>query len=208
MCTIGRIRIFPDLLTKLYYPIIVGFRRPRSCASAHTRSCCRRLSRTSGRKSSTGAPAYANIRSLTPRLAEMCQRFRIPKREQLDLNRFLGLIQVMRLNRIQKLASEYRFASTCSKVQHQIGELMTSRRRKAGRPASGKPRSVRATVSLSPEMYNTLAALAKEKKVSTAWIMRDAAEQYLAAQRPLFGKTPSVSTRGGAARATSDQGRD
>lgn len=67
---------------------------------------------------------------------------------------------------------------------------MTSRTRKPGRPVSGKPRSVRATVSLSPEIYSTLSALAKERKVSTAWIMRDAAEKYVAAQWPLFGKAP------------------
>jgi metal-responsive CopG/Arc/MetJ family transcriptional regulator len=67
---------------------------------------------------------------------------------------------------------------------------MATGKRRAGRPVSGKPRSVRATVSLPPEIYQTLAAIAKHKKVSTAWIMRDAAEKYVADQWPLFGKTP------------------
>lgn len=65
---------------------------------------------------------------------------------------------------------------------------MAAKKRKAGRPASGKPRAVRASVSLSPEVYSTLSALAKQRKVSTSWIIRDAAEKYVAEQWPLFGK--------------------
>lgn len=60
--------------------------------------------------------------------------------------------------------------------------------RKRGRPSSGKPSSVRATVSLPPEIHRTLSALARQKKVSMAWVMRDAAEQYVAAQWPLLAK--------------------
>jgi predicted transcriptional regulator len=62
--------------------------------------------------------------------------------------------------------------------------------RKRGRPSSGKPPSVRATVSLPPEIHETLGALARQKKVSMAWVMRDAAEQYVAAQWPLLEKEP------------------
>jgi predicted DNA-binding protein len=65
---------------------------------------------------------------------------------------------------------------------------MAEKKRKAGRPASGKLRAVRASVSLPPEIYSTLSALAKQKKVSTSWIIRDAAEKYVAEQWPLFGK--------------------
>jgi hypothetical protein len=63
---------------------------------------------------------------------------------------------------------------------------MRNRRRQVGRPLSGRPRSVRASVSLSKETYLTLSALAKQRKVSTAWILRDAAERYLSEQWPLF----------------------
>ena len=63
---------------------------------------------------------------------------------------------------------------------------MATQNRKAGRPLSGKPRAVRASVSLPPDLYRTLEALAKQKKVSTAWVMRDAAERYIAEQWPLF----------------------
>jgi predicted DNA-binding protein len=67
---------------------------------------------------------------------------------------------------------------------------MATGKRRAGRPINEKPRSVRATVSLPPEIHQTLVAIAKHRKVSTAWIMRDAAEKYVADQWPLFGKTP------------------
>lgn len=45
----------------------------------------------------------------------------------------------------------------------------------------------RASVSFPPEVYKTLANLAKKKKVSIAWIVREAVEKYVADQWPLFG---------------------
>jgi len=57
---------------------------------------------------------------------------------------------------------------------------------KRGRKPTGKARPTRASVSLPPEIYSTLQALAKEKKVSVAWVMRDAAEKYIAEQWPLL----------------------
>jgi predicted transcriptional regulator len=44
----------------------------------------------------------------------------------------------------------------------------------------------RVSVSLSPEVHATLEQIAQEKKVSVAWVMRDAAEQYIADKWPLF----------------------
>ena len=55
-----------------------------------------------------------------------------------------------------------------------------------GRKPSGKPRSARASASLSPDIYQTLQDIAKEKKVSVAWVIRDAAERYIAEHWPLF----------------------
>lgn len=66
---------------------------------------------------------------------------------------------------------------------------MTRGKKRTGRPVSGKPRAVRASVSLSPDTYKTLTALAKQKKVSTAWILRDAAENYVAEHWPLLGRS-------------------
>ena len=61
-------------------------------------------------------------------------------------------------------------------------------RKRRGRPTSSAPPSVRATVSLPRDVHQTLAALARQKKVSIAWVMRDAAEKYVADQWPLFGR--------------------
>lgn len=45
---------------------------------------------------------------------------------------------------------------------------------------------VRATISFPPEVYETLETIAKEKKVSLAWVVREAAEKYIGDKWPLF----------------------
>jgi hypothetical protein len=65
-------------------------------------------------------------------------------------------------------------------------EAMAAQR---GRKPSGKPRAARASASLPPELYVTLQEIAKQKKVSVAWVIRDAAEKYIAEQWPLFART-------------------
>ena len=50
---------------------------------------------------------------------------------------------------------------------------------------------VRATISFPPEVYETLGKIAKKKKVSLAWVVREATEKYAADQWPLFAKTQS-----------------
>jgi metal-responsive CopG/Arc/MetJ family transcriptional regulator len=47
-------------------------------------------------------------------------------------------------------------------------------------------KSVRTSVSLPPDLHDTLERLAKGKKVSVAWVIRDAAEKYVSEQWPLF----------------------
>ena len=47
---------------------------------------------------------------------------------------------------------------------------------------------VRATISFPPDVYETLENIAKEKKVSLAWVVRDAAGKYIDEKWPLFGK--------------------
>lgn len=46
--------------------------------------------------------------------------------------------------------------------------------------------SVRASVSFPPELYRTLEEIAKQKRVSLAWVVRDAAEQYVSGKWPLL----------------------
>jgi CopG-like RHH_1 or ribbon-helix-helix domain, RHH_5 len=56
--------------------------------------------------------------------------------------------------------------------------------RRSMKPQSGS--SVRASISFPPGLYETLEELAKQKKVSVAWVVRDAAEKYVTDQRPLL----------------------
>lgn len=42
--------------------------------------------------------------------------------------------------------------------------------------------AVRASISFPPDLYETLEEIAKQKKVSLAWVVRDAAERYVADQ--------------------------
>jgi hypothetical protein len=53
----------------------------------------------------------------------------------------------------------------------------------------GKPPQVRATISFPAEVYKSLEIIAKEKKVSLAWIVREATERYLSDKWPLFAST-------------------
>ena len=46
--------------------------------------------------------------------------------------------------------------------------------------------AVRATISFPPELYETLGDIAKQNKVSLAWVVREAAEQYVGEKWPLF----------------------
>ena len=46
--------------------------------------------------------------------------------------------------------------------------------------------AVRATISFPRELYGTLGEIAKRNKVSLAWVVREAAEQYLGEKWPLF----------------------
>jgi predicted DNA-binding protein len=46
--------------------------------------------------------------------------------------------------------------------------------------------SVRATISFPTEVYASLEDIAKQKKVSLAWVVREAAEKYLADKWPLL----------------------
>jgi predicted DNA-binding protein len=50
--------------------------------------------------------------------------------------------------------------------------------------------SPRTSVTFPPEIYQVLEDLAKKKKVSLAWVVREAAEKYIADQWPLFASRP------------------
>jgi predicted DNA-binding ribbon-helix-helix protein len=46
--------------------------------------------------------------------------------------------------------------------------------------------TVRASITFPPDIYKTLEDIARQKKVSLAWVVREAAEEYIAGKSPLF----------------------
>lgn len=48
----------------------------------------------------------------------------------------------------------------------------------------------RASVTFPADLYAELERIAGEKKVSVAWVVRDAVEKYIEAQYPLFRARP------------------
>ncbi len=51
--------------------------------------------------------------------------------------------------------------------------------KKHGKEKTKPQRQPRASITFPPNLYRTLESLAKEKKVSIAWIVREAAEKYV-----------------------------
>jgi len=60
-------------------------------------------------------------------------------------------------------------------------------KRRRGKAYSGA--QPRASVTFPPELYRTIEEVAKRKKVSIAWVVREAAEKYVADQWPLFASS-------------------
>jgi len=48
--------------------------------------------------------------------------------------------------------------------------------------------AVRASISFPSDIYETLDIIAKQKKVSLAWVVREAAEKYIGEKWPLFSR--------------------
>lgn len=65
---------------------------------------------------------------------------------------------------------------------------MKAKQSKGPKMETRSPAAVRASISFPPGVYETLESIAKEKKVSVAWVVRDAAEKYIAEKWPLFAK--------------------
>jgi hypothetical protein len=58
--------------------------------------------------------------------------------------------------------------------------------KKIEQPAAGA--AVRASISFRPDTYRVLEDIARRKKVSLAWVVREATEKYVADEFPLFGR--------------------
>ncbi len=93
------------------------------------------------------------------------------------------------MGELQKQRSELGWLGSpmwCNVVKR-VGRVIVKTRRGDGKgmkiQAAG---AVRASISFPPELYETLEIIAKEKKVSLAWVVREAAEKYIADKWPLF----------------------
>ena len=51
---------------------------------------------------------------------------------------------------------------------------------------AGRSTPTRISANLTPEQYETLRVIAEQKKVSIAWVIRDAVEKYIADRWPLL----------------------
>lgn len=60
--------------------------------------------------------------------------------------------------------------------------------KKNARSALNAMKKPRVSISFTPEVYSELEKLAAARKVSLAWVVRDAAEKYLADQWPLLAQ--------------------
>lgn len=56
----------------------------------------------------------------------------------------------------------------------------------AAKQNSSAKEGTRASVTFPGDLYAELERIAEEKKVSVAWVVRDAVEKYVEAQYPLF----------------------
>jgi len=55
---------------------------------------------------------------------------------------------------------------------------------------------VRASISFPPDLYETLEDISKQKKVSLAWVVRDAVERYVGDETGNGGNGPRRTARG------------
>jgi hypothetical protein len=76
----------------------------------------------------------------------------------------------------------------CSVVNRLGNDKVNATKGDAKRMKAESAAAIRASISFPPEMYETLEVIAKEKKVSLAWVVREAAERYIAEKWPLFSK--------------------
>jgi predicted DNA-binding protein len=63
---------------------------------------------------------------------------------------------------------------------------MKAKKRERKKMKGQSTAQVRATISFPPEVYETLETIAKEKKVSLAWVVREATEKYISDKWPLL----------------------
>lgn len=73
----------------------------------------------------------------------------------------------------------------CNVMQRSGDLLMTTLVPQTTAPKN-EPKSIRTSVSFPSDLYETLEKIAIDKKVSVAWVVRDASEKYVNEQWPLL----------------------
>lgn len=63
--------------------------------------------------------------------------------------------------------------------------MSPSKSKRSGIVTAAGGAAVRASVSFPSDLYESLEAIARHKKVSLAWVIREAAERYAATERAL-----------------------
>jgi hypothetical protein len=61
-----------------------------------------------------------------------------------------------------------------------------AKKRAADKKMRSQAGSIRASISYPPDVYEGQEDIAKQKKVSLAWVVREAVDQYLTEKWPLF----------------------
>ncbi len=64
---------------------------------------------------------------------------------------------------------------------------MMGRSKRPGRADLPEDGTVRASISFPADLYKALEEKARQKKVSLAWVVRDAAEKYVGGELPTDG---------------------
>jgi metal-responsive CopG/Arc/MetJ family transcriptional regulator len=59
---------------------------------------------------------------------------------------------------------------------------MKEKRSQGRTPKAQRKAAVRASITFPPDLYENLEEIAKQKKVSLAWVVRDASEKYVASE--------------------------
>lgn len=75
-------------------------------------------------------------------------------------------------------------------VVHRINWSNMAFTAKQPRPGQAKE-GTRASVTFPADLYSELERIAEEKRVSVAWVVRDAVETYVEARYPLFRQNAS-----------------
>lgn len=83
----------------------------------------------------------------------------------------------------------------CKVVNAIQATQMNDKRSQARSQKAQRETAVRASISFPPDLYQVLERIARQKKVSLAWIVRDAVEKYVGEESAEAPRTRSAKGR-------------